>query len=184
MLKPKAKLIPYTILLSALILGLSGSSTTEKTEYTRLSKLTDSKGEKFSYDFTVRDATGKKIAFDEFKGKVLFINLWATWCGPCRSEMPTIQELYLDTDKDQVKFVMLSIDKEKTINNIEGYIRSNAYTFPVYTPSGYLPEQLQVPSIPRTFIVSKDGIIVAEESGSTNFNKAKYRKLLKQEAAK
>jgi thiol-disulfide isomerase/thioredoxin len=143
------------------------------------------KEKNFNYDFAVRDSNGKKISFDEFKGKVLFINLWATWCGPCRVEMPTIQQLYNEqAGDDKIKFVMLSLDTEKTVKNIEGYIKGNSYTFPVYRPSGYLPELFQVPSIPVTFIVSKQGKVVIHEVGATNFNTPRYKKLLAEEAAK
>src|SRR5690242_7336670 len=55
--------------------------------------------EAFDYNFTIKTLTGEAIDFNQFKGKVVFINLWATWCGPCRVEMPSIQELYNEVDK-------------------------------------------------------------------------------------
>ena len=49
---------------------------------------------KFDYAFTIKDLKGNKVSFDQFKGKVVFLNLWATWCGPCKAEMPGIQKLF------------------------------------------------------------------------------------------
>src|SRR5271154_7081838 len=104
--------------------------------------------EDFDYNFAIKDLKGTKITLDQFKGKVIFLNLWATWCGPCRAEMPTIQKLYDDLAKDNIVFVMLSLDKDQDKEKIVAYIQHKAFTFPVYQPSGYLTEQLNIPSIP------------------------------------
>src|SRR6266516_3793258 len=63
----------------------------------------------FDYNFSVKDLSGSKKDFKEFYGKVIFLNLWAMWCGPCRGEMASIQKLYDEVDKDKVAFVMLSL---------------------------------------------------------------------------
>ncbi len=136
------------------------------------------KNESFDYSFTVKDLSGKKIPFSQFKGKVVFINLWATWCGPCRAEMAGIQKLYAGMTTDSVSFVMLSLDKDMNQPKVEKYIRDKAFTFPVFLPSGYLTEQLNVPEIPTTIIVDKNGTIAAKEVGTTNFNTPKFKKFL------
>ncbi len=138
----------------------------------------------FDYNFTVKDLQGNKSSFEQFKGKVVFLNMWATWCGPCRAEMPTIQELYNRLDKEKVVVVMLSIDKDQDKEKIVRYIQNKAYTFPVYQPSGYLTEQLSVHTIPTTFVISKDGKIAAKHVGMTNFNTAKFKKFIDELAAK
>jgi thiol-disulfide isomerase/thioredoxin len=134
--------------------------------------------EAFNYDFVVKDMEGKKISFDQYKGKVIFVNLWATWCGPCRAEMAGIQKLYDKVDHTKIQFVMLSIDREEHKNKVTKYLSDFSFTFPAFTPSGYLPDQLRVPSIPTTFVVSKDGKIVTKEVGTTNFNTNKFKKFL------
>ena len=138
----------------------------------------------FDFNFTIKDLEGNKLSFTRFKGKVIFLNLWATWCGPCRAEMPTIQALYNDIGKDSIVFVMLSLDKDSAKEKIVKYIKNSAYTFPVYQPSGYLTQQLGVPSIPTTFVVSKEGKIVAKEVGTTNFNTAKFKRFMIDQASK
>ncbi|MDZ4715688.1 MAG: TlpA disulfide reductase family protein [Cytophagales bacterium] len=132
----------------------------------------------FDYQFTIKDLEGNKIPFDQFKDKVLFINLWATWCGPCRAEMPSIQKLYDRVDKDKVTFIMLSIDEDRNQNKVSDYLSRRGFTFKAYMPSGYLPRQLQVPSIPTTFIVAKDGKIVRKEVGTMRYDTSKFQKFL------
>jgi thiol-disulfide isomerase/thioredoxin len=132
----------------------------------------------FDFRFQIKDLQGNKFQFEQFKGKVIFLNLWATWCGPCKAEMPTIQSLYSSIPKDSVIFVMLSLDKDLQQPKVVKYITDKHYTFPVYMPSGYLTEQLNVPSIPTTFVINKQGKVVAKEVGTTNFDTAKFRKFL------
>ena len=122
---------------------------------------TDNKAARsFNYDFVLKDLKGNRVNFADYKGKVVFLNLWATWCGPCRAEMPGIHKLYEKLKGEPVEFVMLSIDNDKALPKVESYITTNKFTFPVFMPSGYLAEQLQVPSIPTTFIISKEGKII------------------------
>jgi thiol-disulfide isomerase/thioredoxin len=134
--------------------------------------------EPFDYNFKIKTLTGEVVDFNQFKGKVVFINLWATWCGPCRVEMPSIQELYNGLDKDKIQFVMLSLDRNEDLPKIIKYVDKNSFTFPVYQPKGYLPELFQVPSIPTTFIIDKNGNVVSKKVGTTNFNTTKFKKYL------
>jgi thiol-disulfide isomerase/thioredoxin len=134
--------------------------------------------ESFDYNFAVKDLAGNKFTFDKYKGKVVFINLWATWCGPCRAEMAGIQKLYLGMSGDSVSFVMLSLDKDRDKEKVVKYLKDKEFTFPVFLPSGYLSEQLNVPSIPTTFVIGKDGKIAMKEIGTTNFNTPKFKKFL------
>ncbi len=138
------------------------------------------RSEIFNYDFTIKDLNGKRFSFDQYKGKVVFINLWATWCGPCRAEMAEIQKLYSSIASDSISFVMLSLDRDTDQEKVVKYVNTKGFTFPVYLPSGRLTEQLSVPSIPTTFVIGKDGKIVAKEVGTTNFNTDKFRKFLRQ----
>jgi thiol-disulfide isomerase/thioredoxin len=142
-----------------------------------------SEADPFDYDFTIKDLHGNKFTFDKYKGKVVFLNLWATWCGPCRAEMAGIQKLYSNMGGDSVSFVMLSLDKDRDKEKIVKYIKDKEFTFPVFLPSGYLSEQLNVPSIPTTFVIGKNGKIAAKEIGTTNFNTPKFKKFLQKLAA-
>lgn len=133
----------------------------------------------FDYNFTLKDLKGNRIKFDQYKGKVVFLNMWATWCGPCRAEMPGIHSLYEKMKGEPIEFVMLSIDRDQALPKVESYIANNKYTFPVFMPSGNLATQLQVPSIPTTFIISKDGKIVMKEVGTRNYDTQRMVDFLK-----
>jgi thiol-disulfide isomerase/thioredoxin len=138
----------------------------------------DATEEDFDFDFSIQDLQGNKIPFEQFRGKVIFLNLWATWCGPCRAEMAGIENLYTKTDKSRIEFVMLSIDRDSDKNKVISYMQSKKFSFQGFMPSGYLPKQLKVPEIPTTFIISKDGKIVRKEVGSMRYDTPKFQKFL------
>lgn len=138
----------------------------------------------FDYNFSLQDLTGTRHDFTQYRGKVVFLNLWATWCPPCRAEMPSIEGLYQKLkDNDQVVFVMLSVDDDDKKEKVRNYISNKAHTFPVFMPAGFLPEQLRVPSIPTTFVISKEGNVVKREVGMRNYDTEKFEKFLRELAA-
>ncbi len=132
----------------------------------------------FDYDFFLRDMDGNRVDVKSLKGKVIFINLWATWCGPCRVEMPSIQNLYNSVDKDRVAFVLLSLDDARQQAKVAQYIRKKDFTFPVYQAAGPLPKLLRVPSIPATFIIGRDGKVKHKKVGLANYDTDEMRELL------
>jgi thiol-disulfide isomerase/thioredoxin len=132
----------------------------------------------FDYDFSVRDLEGKVVNVRYLRGKTLFINVWATWCGPCRIEMPSIEALYNQTDSSRIAFLMISVDDNGKREEVKEFIAVHGFTFPVYTPIDALPDVLQVRSIPSTFIVSPKGKIVMFESGLSNYNTLKVKEFL------
>lgn len=134
-------------------------------------------GDDFNYNWQVKDLQGRRLEANDLKGKVLFLNMWATWCGPCREEMPSIEALYKDVT-DSVNFVMLSIDKDNMFGKVKKMVKDQSFTFPVYTLAGPLPEQLNVPLIPTTFIVDRSGKIVYHFEGSANYDTKKFKTLL------
>jgi thiol-disulfide isomerase/thioredoxin len=137
----------------------------------------------FDYNFSLKDLNGKALDANTLKGKVIFLNLWATWCGPCRVEMPSIQNLYGSIDPDKVVFVMLSLDTEENFQKVVKFVKDKEFTFPVYVLDGELPEQLQVSSIPTTFIISKDGKIKSKKVGTARYDSDKFKKFLNELAA-
>jgi thiol-disulfide isomerase/thioredoxin len=137
------------------------------------------KDELFDYGFTVKDLEGNVVNMETLRGKVIFLNLWATWCGPCRVEMPSIEALYNTVDKDKVAFVMLSLDRENQFEKVVKYVEDKGFTFPVYVVNKGVTEQLQVGSIPVTFIVGKDGKVKRKEVGAANYDTPKFKQFLK-----
>jgi thiol-disulfide isomerase/thioredoxin len=133
---------------------------------------------KFNYNFTIKDLNGQVIDVRDLKGRTIFLNLWATWCGPCRMEMPSIQNLYNQVDKEKIVFIMLSIDRAGDLEKVKSYIKDKEFTFPVYTPESLLPNQLQVGMIPTTFVVDPGGRIVTSERGAANYDTPEFKEML------
>jgi peroxiredoxin len=139
-----------------------------------------SNSQTFSYDFTLKDLDGNKLEMSKLKGKVIFLNLWATWCGPCRVEMPSIQNLYNSIDQEKIAFVMLSLDYEEQHKKVVQFIHDKDFTFPVYVPAGPLPKLLHVNTIPTTFIIGTDGKVKSKKAGTANYDTDEFREFLKE----
>lgn len=110
---------------------------------------------------------GSSFGFKEFKGKVVFVNFWATWCGPCIAEMPAIQELYDSLSREEVQFALISNEPEGTITD---FLERHRYTFPVYRTDDNVPEVFPVGGIPTTFVLNKKGTIVLKHIGFAKWN--------------
>lgn len=129
------------------------------------------------YGFELADLNGKVVPFESLRGKVVFLNVWATWCPPCIAEMPGIQKLYNSVDTSRIAFVMLSVD-EGGLQKVKKFIDRKGYTFPVYTPLSGIPAAFQSSAIPTTFILSPQGTLVARQEGMANYNTQKMRDFL------
>jgi thiol-disulfide isomerase/thioredoxin len=126
--------------------------------------------------FSIINSYGEVTDFTQFKGKRVFVNLWATWCPPCRVEIPSIQKLYAKTDKNKVVFVMLSLD-----NNFETAKQFAAKTkldIPIYYPAGNLPALFNVESIPVTFIFNEKGELIHRQEGAADYNTNRFIEML------
>ncbi len=126
------------------------------------------------YLWKISNLQGEDFNLGDFKGKVIFLNFWATWCPPCRAEMPGIQELYNDY-KDKVSFILVS---NETPGKIIPFLNSKSFNLPVYTPLYQTPQIFESNSIPTTFIISKDGKIVLKDTGAKKWDGQKARILL------
>ncbi|GAA3618801.1 TlpA family protein disulfide reductase [Flavivirga jejuensis] len=127
-----------------------------------------------NYDWKLKDNENVISNFEATKGQVVLVNFWATWCPPCIAEMPSMQLLYNDY-KDRVAFVFVSNEKHAVINQ---FLEKNKYTFKVYNPATKYPEPFDVTSIPRTFLIDKQGHIVIDKNGAANWNSDTVRKTI------
>ncbi len=127
-------------------------------------------------DWNLKSETNTILDFKSTQGKVVFVNFWATWCPPCIAEMPSLQALYNDY-KENVVFDFSTTDDFETIKKFK---EKKGYNFEVYQPSIYIPKELETSSIPRTFIINKQGEIVVDESGAIDWNSGRVRKQLDQ----
>lgn len=137
------------------------------------------------YNFEIKSMDGKIVKLSQFKDKVIFINLWATWCPPCRAEMPSIQSLYDKMkDNEDIVFVMLSLDKAGHEGKINKFIDKKSFDFPVYLPATEVPDVLRSSSIPTTFVVARNGDIVSKKVGMAKYDTKSFENFLLKEARK
>lgn len=134
--------------------------------------------EEFDYSLIVNTLDKEAVSLSEFRGKTIFLNLWATWCGPCRAEMPSIQKLYEKVNSDSVVFVMLSLDAPDQVEKVRKYIDKAGYTFPVFI-AGELTQQTSVEIIPTTFVITPDGKVDYTKSGMADYDTKKFLKYLR-----
>ncbi|MCF6241426.1 MAG: TlpA family protein disulfide reductase [Bacteroidales bacterium] len=128
------------------------------------------------FAWTFEDMNGTEHSLNDYKGKVLFINLWATWCPPCVAEMPSIQKLYNKfKNNNQIEFLIISSEKPEIIKK---FIQKRGFTFPVKIAKYQLPDALYTQSIPTTFLISKSGKIKVKEVGAANWGGSKMEKIV------
>ena len=115
------------------------------------------KDESGSVDFTVELASGQDFTLSEQKGKVVFINLWASWCGPCVRELPALCDLY-EHYKDDEEVVILAINQGESQKALDKFVEEKGYSIPVaYDHTSKLGKLFEQDSIPVTMIFDKDG---------------------------
>ena len=120
------------------------------------------------------DLDGNHAQLGDFDGEVILINFWATWCPPCRAEMPSLDKLYADYGS-KVKFLLVSNEDPDPLRE---YMDSKKYSFPVMLTLSAPPEALKTKSIPTTFVLNKKGQIVYYKQGAFDWNNKKVRSFL------
>jgi len=127
-----------------------------------------------NYNWNLVDMEGKPTNLQSMQGKVILINVWATWCPPCVAELPGFAELYSDY-KDEVVFAFVANDERQ---KVETFLKKKGYDLPVYFQASATPKPLERGSIPVTFVLDRQGNIVVDKTGAANWNSDKTRSLL------
>ncbi|GAB6090667.1 TlpA disulfide reductase family protein [Spirochaeta dissipatitropha] len=119
------------------------------------------------------------VSLSDYRGKVVFLNFWATWCGPCRIEMPSMEALFQDLQDED--FVILAINQQERDDVVSSYITEENYSFPVlmdYEARAGMLYGLRV--IPTTYIIDTEGNVVAGKIGTHIYDGERYRTLFRQ----
>jgi cytochrome c biogenesis protein CcmG, thiol:disulfide interchange protein DsbE len=132
-------------------------------------------------NFKLEALDGSTVSLDQLRGKVVFLNIWATWCGPCREEMPSMETLYdeLRTNRD---FVMLAVSQDTRGRIVVApYVEKNGYHFKVLLdPENKVGEAYDVSGVPETFIIDREGRIVAHHMGAFDWSRPDVKDALRQ----
>lgn len=119
-------------------------------------------------NFTVYDLDGNEVNLTDFFGKPIIVNFWASWCGPCKMEMPDFNEAY-QTYKDDITFLMVNMTdgSRETVEKASTFIEESGYIFPVYYDTEYSAAiTYSVSSLPTTYFIDADGYLIAHARGA------------------
>lgn len=126
------------------------------------------------YSTSFSRPNGQQLRLEEFKNKVLFVNVWASWCLPCVAEMPTIETLHNNvSENENIKFLLVSVDKEP--ERAIKFMQDKNYSIPYYFPKTDLPQPMEGYSIPTTYVISKEGQIVYKKKGMADYGSDSFK---------
>ena len=132
-------------------------------------------------DFALRDTAGKNISLSAFKGKVVLLNFWATWCPPCRAEMPALNKLYREKKNRGLEIIAVSTDR--SVSSVKDFLEKHKVDFPILFDEDRTAVKLyRVFSMPTTFLIDRNGTVVEKFYGEYDWTepetKGKIEKLL------
>jgi peroxiredoxin len=130
-------------------------------------------------DFKLQSLSGKPVTLSSLRGKVVFLNVWATWCGPCREEMPSMETLY-QAFKGRNDFVILAVSQDRRGRAaVEPFVDRNHIHFDVLLdPDNVVGDAYNVSGVPETFIIDRKGRIVAHHMGAFDWSGTDVRQAL------
>lgn len=120
-------------------------------------------------DFTLKDLNGKEVTLSEKKGKLVILNFWATWCPPCKEEMPSMEKLHKKYDGKDFEILAVALDSKGT-EIVKPYIEKNGFTFTVLIDEkGAVSDMYRAYAVPMTFILGRDGTILDKITGAADW---------------
>lgn len=123
-------------------------------------------------DFTITDLDGNEVSLSDFRGKKVFLNFWATWCPPCKAEMPEIEKVYQETKDSDL--VILAVEIGEPLDTVKTFIEDNKYNFKVLLDSDKdIATTYGISAIPTSFFIDEDGNIISKRVGGMTYDEMK-----------
>ena len=180
---PRPKLLLALCLLQLLFLGsrlsANGAESTTKVDYKKMVPiLTPMKEVVPTPEFNLATPDGKKISLRDFRGKIVMLNFWATWCVPCREEMPAMEKLYQALAPRGFRIAAVSID-EGSPEDVQAFARELGLSFDILQDRSTKVQQIyQTTGVPESFLLNRQGKIVKRVIGAQDWNSKVNRDLI------
>jgi len=127
---------------------------------------------------------GPDVSLASLRGKVAFVNFWATWCAPCRAEAPSLERLYEELRGDGFEVIAITIDKPEASAAIEGFRRDFSLSFPIpLDPNKRVYDAYQVSGVPETFLIDPKGRVIEHFIGPQNWEDPRYSRAIRRALA-
>jgi len=165
------------LIIVALLLVLLVSCSTGNANKSDTPKL-DTSNRKEAPDFTLPTLDGGALSLSDFKGKVVLLDFWATWCGPCRRSTPIIVSIYNEYHKKGFVALGINLDRESDMNKVAQYVNENNMDYPILINAFSVAEVYKVTGIPRFVLIDKQGRTVTEIEGLVPDLKAKLEQYI------
>ncbi len=130
----------------------------------------------FAPEFQLYDLEGQVHSSDEFKGKFILINFWATWCPACNYEKPFLEKVYKKYKNDGLVVLKVSVDQSKTA--LTSYLKKSPSDIPIYHDRGDLQNKFLVKAFPTTYVINKQGVIIAKKIGAFKWDDLDFSEFL------
>ena len=127
-----------------------------------------------TYQWQLIDSSGKTVSLEEFKGKLIFVNFWATWCPPCIAEMPSMQKLYANY-QDKIVFLFVTTDSFEKAN---AFLVKENLDLPIFQSISNPPLDMVSSTIPATYLIDQHNNVVIAKIGPADWNSASFRSKL------
>lgn len=132
-------------------------------------------------NFSLPDLSDKSVQLTDYRGKVVFLNFWATWCKPCQEEMPSMEQLYKNYQKDGLVILAVSIDRVTTKKDIPPFVKNMNLTFPVLVDSwGQTDKRYKLMGVPETYIIDQGGILREKVIGPRDWTRSENLRVMDQ----
>ena len=134
-----------------------------------------------TFEAVTVDTSAVKRTLADYRGKVVLLNIWATWCGPCIVEMPTLEALHREFKDTDLRVIAVSIDQPATEDAIREFIKKLGLTFEVlHDAQGNITRDYQATGYPETFVIGRDGVIRKKVIGAVDWHSEGNRALVRQ----
>lgn len=136
-------------------------------------------GSLISANVFAQSGENNEIDFEALKGQVVYLDFWASWCGPCKASFPWMESMHRRYEEEGLKIIAVNLDQEP--QQVKAFLKENSASFDIiYDPQGNLAEAFNVEAMPTSYLISRSGKAIIKHSGFHSHDQAKYEREIKE----